>query len=160
MPGVAADRNLALEEGVKFQFLCAPVRFLGDPGGRVTAMECTLMDLGEPDDSGRPRPIRIQGSEFTTSVDTVILAIGYWPDPLMGETTPGLETHRWGLIVVDEETGQTSRRGVFAAGDNVRGPDLVVTAMAGARRAAAAIARYLREEAVEEFGTGQIALAA
>jgi glutamate synthase (NADPH/NADH) small chain len=146
MPGVVADRELAREEGVKFQFLCAPVRFIGDALGRVMAMECVWMKLGEPDASGRPRPVPIEGSEFTMYVDTVVLAIGYWPDPLIGETTPGLETHRWGLIVVDEATGQTSRSGVFAGGDNVHGPDLVVTAMAAGRRAAAAIDEYLHAE--------------
>ncbi|RMF28375.1 MAG: dihydropyrimidine dehydrogenase, partial [Chloroflexi bacterium] len=98
---------------------------------------------------GRRRPIPITGSEFTCEVDTVVLALGYWPDPLIGETTSGLETRKWGLIVVDEETGQTSREGVFAGGDNIRGPDLVVTALADGVRAAQAIDAYLRRQPVE-----------
>ncbi|HET9533358.1 MAG TPA: FAD-dependent oxidoreductase, partial [Blastocatellia bacterium] len=86
-----------------------------------------------------------KGSEFTIECDTVALAIGYWPDPEIGETTPGLETHKWGLIKVEtEETGRTSRPGVFAAGDNVRGADLVVTAIGAARRAAEAMDMYLK----------------
>jgi len=104
------------------------------------------MRLGEPDRSGRPRPVPIEGSEFIMEVDTVVLAIGYWPDPVIGETTPGLETRKWGLIVADPETGATSREGVFAGGDNVTGPDLVVTAMAAGRKAARSIDAYLRHK--------------
>ncbi len=139
MPGVAKDREHAREEGARFQWLTTPVRFMGDEAGRVVAMECQRMELGEPDRSGRPRPIPVEGSEFIMEVDTVILALGYWPDPLIGETTPGLETHKWGLFVVDPETGATSRPGVFAGGDDVRGADLVVTAVADGCRVAGAI---------------------
>ena len=97
------------------------------------------------DASGRRRPVPVDGSEFTMIVDTVVLAIGYWPDPLMGETTPGLETHDWGLIIVEKETLATTREGVFAGGDDVLGPDLVVTAVAHGRRAAQSMHEYLME---------------
>jgi glutamate synthase (NADPH/NADH) small chain len=143
MPGKVEDRTFAREEGARFEWLTAPVRFLGDEQGRVRAMECIRMQLGEPDASGRRRPVPIKGSEFIVEVDTVILALGYWPDPILGETTPGLKTQKWGLIVADRETGETSVPGVYAGGDNVTGPDLVVTAQAAGRRAAAAIHDYL-----------------
>jgi len=145
MPGNERDRAFAKEEGVEFQWLTQPIRFIGNEEGRVVAMECLRMELGEPDESGRRRPVPIEGSEFTMPVDTVILALGYWPDPLMGETTPGLETHDWGLITIDEETGATTREGVFAGGDDVLGPDLVVTAVAQGRTAAEAIHEYLMQ---------------
>jgi len=150
MPGNPYERALAIEEGVRFEFLTAPVRFIGDDAGRLVAMECVRMELGEPDESGRRRPIPIAGSEFTQEVDTVVLALGFWPDPLIGETTSGLKTHRWGLIVADEETGRTSRKEVFAGGDNVHGPDLVVTAMAAGMRAAEAIHDYLMQPSPPE----------
>ncbi len=143
MPGTWEDRQQALEEGVRIEYLTAPVRFLGNDAGQVRAMECVRMRLGAPDESGRRRPIPIEGSNFIMNVDTVILAIGFWPDPLIGETTPGLKTHKWGLIVIDPETCQTSREGIFAGGDAVRGPDLVVDAMADGRRAAEHIHAYL-----------------
>ncbi len=143
MPGNERDRALAREEGVQFEWLTQPVRFVGDESGHVVEMECLRMQLGEPDDSGRRRPVPIAGSEFTIPVDSVILALGYWPDPLIGESTPELATRDWGLINVDEETGATSRPGVFAGGDAVVGPDLVVTAVAHGRRAADAIQQYL-----------------
>lgn len=107
------------------------------------------MELGEPDSSGRRRPVPIEGSEFIQEIDTVILAIGYWPDLFLGEKTQNLVTHRWGLIVADEEVGATSREGVFAAGDNVHGPDLVVTAIAASRKAAESIHAYLSGEPIE-----------
>ncbi len=143
MPGNERDRALAREEGVGFEWLTQPVRFLDDGNGHVVSMECQRMELGEPDESGRRRPIPIEGSEFLMAVDTVVLALGYWPDSRIGETTPDLETRDWGLIEIDEETGATSRPGVFAGGDAVVGPDLVVTAVAHGRRAAKAIHRFL-----------------
>ncbi len=106
-------------------------------------MECIRMQLGEPDESGRRRPVPITGSEFALEADTVISALGYWPDPLLGETTPGLETHDRGLITIDEDTGVTSRENVFAGGDDVLGPKLVVTAVAQAQVAADAMHEYL-----------------
>jgi glutamate synthase (NADPH/NADH) small chain len=106
-------------------------------------MELQRMTLGAPDASGRRRPVPQAGSEFVVPVDTVVLALGYWPDELVGKTTPGLETHDYGLIDVRDDTGATSRPGVFAGGDGVTGPDLVSTAMAAGFRAAEAIDRYL-----------------
>ncbi len=107
-------------------------------------MKVIKMKLGEPDSSGRRRPVPIEGSEFIQEVDNVILSIGYWPDPFVGEKTKDLATHKWGLIVTDEDVGATSRQGVFAAGDNVHGPDLVITAVATAHRAAESMDTYLR----------------
>jgi glutamate synthase (NADPH/NADH) small chain len=102
------------------------------------------MELGEPDKSGRRRPVPIEGTNFIVEADTAVLALGYWPDPVIGETTPGLETRNWGLIVTDRATGQTSRQGVYAGGDVVTGPELVVTAMVAGRKSAAAIDGYLQ----------------
>jgi glutamate synthase (NADPH/NADH) small chain len=143
MPGGKKDRKLAEEEGAKFRFLTQPIRYIAGGDGKVAAVECLQCELGEPDDSGRRRPVPIEGSNFTVEADTVILALGYWPDPTIGETTPGLETRKWGLIVTDPETGETSRPGIFAGGDAVTGPDLVVTAMLAGHRAAQAIDKYL-----------------
>jgi glutamate synthase (NADPH/NADH) small chain len=144
MPGGKKDRELARQEGARYRFLTQPVRFHADPDGHVALVECLQCELGDADASGRRRPVPIEGSNFTVPVDTVVLALGYWPDPLLGEVTAGLETHKHGLIVADAETGRTSRRGIFAAGDGVTGPDLVVTAVRGGRRAAATIDEYLR----------------
>ncbi len=119
----------AMEEGVNFRFLSTPVRFLGD-GGKLKAMECIQMKLGEPDASGRRRPIPIPGSEFTLEVDTAVLALGYEADPVTTEGTSGVDRDKWGQIVVNKETMQTSYPGVWAAGDIVNGADTVVRAMA------------------------------
>jgi glutamate synthase (NADPH/NADH) small chain len=146
MPGNEKDRALSREEGVDFKWLTQPVQLVGGDDGRVAAMKCLQMELGEPDDSGRRRPVPVEGSEFTLAVDTVILALGYYPDPLIGDTTPGLETHDWGLITIDEETGVTSREDVFAGGDAVVGPDLVVTAVAQGRAAAEAMHAYMMKD--------------
>jgi glutamate synthase (NADPH/NADH) small chain len=143
MPGGPHDRELAREEGARYRFLTQPVRFIEGPDGRVSSVECLQCELGEPDSSGRRRPVPIEGSNFVVPADTVILALGYWPDPLIGKTTTGLETHKYGLIITDPETGLTSRPGVYAGGDAVTGPDLVVTAMRAGRKAAAAIHDYL-----------------
>lgn len=143
MPGSHRERQHALEEGADIEYLVAPVRFLGDDRGHVCALELQRMGLGEPDASGRRRPVPIPGSEYSVAVDTVILALGYWPDDTLGQTTPGLKTHDHGLIAAGPG-GQTSRPGVFAAGDAVSGPDLVSTALAAGLRAAEAIDDYLR----------------
>jgi glutamate synthase (NADPH/NADH) small chain len=146
MPGSKKELKLALDEGVKVLYLTAPTEFLDKSGdGRVDTMILINMELGEPDDSGRRRPVPIEGSEHEIPVDSVILAIGYWPDPLMGETTPDLETHNWGLISADSETGSTSLAGIYAGGDAVTGPDLVVTAAAAGMRAAESIHRHLTQ---------------
>jgi glutamate synthase (NADPH/NADH) small chain len=144
MPGRGDERVHAKEEGVQFEFLTAPLRFIGDENGRVKAIECQRQELGEPDDSGRRRPVPIEGSEFIVEADTVVLALGYRVDPIIEETTPGLEAHRDHRIRVDDGGGATSRIGVFAGGDCVNGADLVVTALADGRRGAAAIDEYLR----------------
>lgn len=139
--GREEERRHAAEEGVEFMYLTTPVRFCGE-NGKVTAAVCQRMQLGEPDESGRRRPEPVPGSEFAIAADTVVLAIGYNPDDLLEKTTPGLRTTHWKTVRVDEDY-QTTRPGVFAGGDTVRGADLVVTAMADGRRAALAIQHYL-----------------
>ena len=137
MPGRYEERVNAVEEGVQFEWLTAPVKFIGDEEGRVVAAECIRMKLGAPDAKGRRSPVPIEGSNFTYACDTVVLAIGYSPETDIPETTSNLKTTKWGSIVVEsEETGLTSREDLYAAGDNVRGADLVVTAVAAARKAA------------------------
>jgi glutamate synthase (NADPH/NADH) small chain len=145
MPGGAKDRAMAKDEGAQYHFLTQPVKFISGEDGRLAAIECIEMQLGEPDAKGRRKPVPIEGSNFSVAVDTAIKALGYWPDPIIGKTTPGLETHDWGLItVMDKETGATSREGVFAGGDDVTGPDLVVTAMVAGHKAALAIDEFLK----------------
>jgi glutamate synthase (NADPH) small chain len=146
MPGGRKDRKLAREEGAHYQFLTQPVQFIAGPDSGLAQIECIRMELGEPDARGRRRPVPVEGSNFIVEADTAILALGYWPDPLLGKTTPGLETRNYGLIVTDRQTGATSRAGVYAGGDAVTGPDLVVTAMVAGRKAAAQINAYLRQE--------------
>jgi glutamate synthase (NADPH) small chain len=148
MPGNPGERAICLEEGVKIRYLQAPVAYIADEMAHLCAMKLIQMALGEPDKSGRRRPVPVEGSEFEQAVDTVILAVGYWPDPSLGEKTAQLATHRWGLIVADEAVGATTREGVFAAGDNVHGPDLVITAVAAAHQAARSIHAYLNDQPV------------
>jgi glutamate synthase (NADPH/NADH) small chain len=144
MPGGKKDRELAKEEGAKYRFLTQPVRFIAGPDGRLSGVECLQCELGEPDASGRRRPIPIEGSNFVVSADTAIMALGYWPDPIVGKSTPDMKTDKWGQIQADLKTGATSKPAVFAGGDAVTGPDLVVTAMAAGRRAGEAIHQYLQ----------------
>lgn len=145
MPGNPKDRQMAKEEGANYRFLTQPVRFIAGENGKLAAVECIEMVLGEPDAKGRRKPVPVEGSNFSIACDTAVKALGYWPDPILGETTPNLETHDGGLItVVDRETGRTTREGVFAGGDVVTGPDLVVTAMVSGRQAAEAIDEYLK----------------
>jgi glutamate synthase (NADPH/NADH) small chain len=144
MPGGRHDRELAMEEGANYQFLTQPVRFIAGEDGNLFQVECICMELGEPDKKGRRRPVPVEGSNFIVQADTAVLALGYWPDPVIGQTTPGLNTDRWGLILADKNTGATSRQGVYAGGDDVTGPSLVVTAMAAGRSAASAIDEYLQ----------------
>jgi glutamate synthase (NADPH/NADH) small chain len=145
MIGREEERQHAREEGVKFEFLAAPVRFLGTPNDRVRAVELVRMELGPPDESGRRRPQPVPGSEFTLEADTAVLAIGYNPDEAVAASAAGLATDKWGLVVIDRETGQTNRAGVYAGGDNVNGADLVVTALRDARIAARAMQEYLAQ---------------
>lgn len=147
MRGREEERRNAREEGVKFLFLTIPLRFLADAQGQLRALECQRMELGEPDESGRRRPIPVPGSEFELPCETAVLAIGYSADPVLKESSLGLELDRAGLVLIDRETGRTNIRGVFAGGDDVNGADLVVTALADGRRAAAGIDGYLRSTA-------------
>lgn len=144
MLGRAEERRNAREEGVRFEYLVIPLRFTGEQGGRVTGVECQRMELGEPDESGRRRPVPVAGSEFIVAADSVAIAIGYNADPLVPASMEGVRANRWHLLEVDPDTGMTSRPGVFAGGDNVNGADLVVTALADGRRAAAAMDLYLQ----------------
>lgn len=146
MPGGFKDRKMTKEEGANYLFLTQPIKFIPDDDGNLAAVECLRMELGEPDDSGRRRPVKIEGSNFIVEADTAVLALGYWPDETISKSTEGLETHDWGLITIDAETGATSVPGVYAGGDAATGPDLVVTAMVGGRKAAAAIDEYLQNK--------------
>ena len=150
MPARIEEIHHAEEEGVKMMLLNNPVRILGDEHHRVVGMECIRMELGEPDDSGRRRPVPVKGSEFVLDVDTVIVAIGNKPNPLIPRTMSGLETTRWGTIVADEATMATSVEGVFAAGDIVSGAATVISAMGQGRIAARSIHRYLLGEPLVE----------
>jgi glutamate synthase (NADPH) small chain len=150
MPARIEEIHHAEEEGVNMMLLNNPVRILGDEHHRVVGMECIRMELGEPDESGRRRPVPVKGSEFVLDVDTVIVAIGNKPNPLIPRTMTGLETTRWGTIVADEATMATSVEGVFAAGDIVSGAATVISAMGQGRIAAQSIHRYLMGEALLE----------
>jgi len=143
MPARLEEVHHAKEEGIIFKMLTNPVRILGTDDGWVNGMECIEMELGEPDASGRRRPVPKKGSEHVIDVQTVIIAIGQSPNPLIKATTPGLETQKWGGIVVDEETGATSIPGVYAGGDAVTGAATVILAMGAGKKAAAAIDEYL-----------------
>jgi len=144
MPGGRHDRELAKEEGAIYRFLTQPVRFIVGEHGRLKQLECIRMELGEPDAKGRRKPVPVENSNFIVEADTAVTAVSYWPDPIIGKTTPDLKTDKWGLIFADKETGATSRPGVFAGGDDVTGPSLVVTAMVAGRKSAAAINQYLK----------------
>ena len=152
LPARREEVEHAMEEGIDFKLLNNPVRIIGyenpenprDPkNGCVKAMECIKMELGEPDEKGRRRPIAIPGSEYIMDVDCVIMALGTSPNPLIKNTTAGLDTQKWGGIVVEEETGLTSREGVYAGGDAVTGAATVILAMGAGKTAAKAIDEYL-----------------
>jgi glutamate synthase (NADPH/NADH) small chain len=146
MPARVEEVHHAREEGVEFRILQSPKRIIGDQDSRVTAVECLKFQLGEPDESGRRRPVPIEDSEFTIDVDTVIIAIGNIANPLIRQTTPGLEFNKWGNIVVNEDC-KTSLPGVYAGGDIVLGAATVILAMGQGKTAAAAINAYLAEKA-------------
>lgn len=146
IPARQEELEHALEEGVQLKLLTSPVEVLGDENGWVTGIKCLRYELGEPDESGRRRPVPIEGSEFVMEVDTVVMAIGQGPNPLVPSTTEGLEINKWGNIVADEETGQTSIEGVFAGGDIVTGAATVILAMGAGKKAAQAIDAYLKEK--------------
>ncbi len=147
LPARAEEVEHAKEEGIVFHLLNNPTQILGDEQGNVKGMECIRMELGEPDDSGRRRPVEVPGSEFVLDVDCVIMAIGTSPNPLIKSTTEGLETQRWGGIIVDEATGLTSREGVYAGGDAVTGAATVILAMGAGKTAATAIDQYIQSKA-------------
>ena len=144
MPARVEEVHHAEEEGIEFHFLTNPVKIHSDESGWVKAIECQKMRLGEPDEKGRRRPIPIEDSNFIIDVDTVVVAIGQSPNPIIQQTTPGLETTRWGTIIVDEK-GATSREGIFAGGDIARGGATVIQAVADGKLAARSIDEYLSQ---------------
>ncbi len=142
MPARLEEQHHAKEEGIEFKTLCNPVEILGDETGRVKAIRCIRMELGEPDASGRRRPVEVPGSEFELDVDTVIMSLGTSPNPLIRSTTPGLDTNRKGCLVVNEDA-MTTREGVFAGGDAVTGAATVILAMGAGKKGAASIDAFL-----------------
>ena len=143
MPARLEEQHHAKEEGIEFMTLTNPVEILGGEDGRVNGMKCIKMELGEPDASGRRRPIPIEGSEFVLDVDTVIMSLGTSPNPLISNTTKGLEINRWRCIVADESNGKTTKEGVYAGGDAVTGAATVILAMEAGRAGARGIDEYL-----------------
>jgi glutamate synthase (NADPH/NADH) small chain len=146
MPARIEEAHHAVEEGVEFLTLCAPLKITGNSSNWVTGMECIRMELGEPDGSGRCRPIVVDGSNFMLDIDVVVMAIGQGPNPLVQQTTPHLDTNKYGYIVASEESGATSRPGVFAGGDIVTGAATVILAMGAGKNAAVAIDEYLKKQ--------------
>ncbi|WP_434565505.1 NADPH-dependent glutamate synthase [Thermoanaerobacterium thermosaccharolyticum] len=146
MPARLEEIHHAKEEGIIFKLLTNPVRVIGDENGNVKGIECVNMVLGEPDESGRRRPVTEKGSEHVIDVDTVIIAIGQSPNPLITSTTEGLNKQKWGGIIVNEDTLETSRKGVFAGGDAVTGAATVILAMGAGKKAAASIHKFLSEK--------------
>ena len=143
MPARKEEVKHAREEGIEFHMLTNPLEFLSDAKGWLTGVRCQKMELGEPDASGRRRPVPIKGSEFEIPLSTAVIAIGTTANPLIQSTTPGLKTNKWNYIEAEIETQKTSKKGVFAGGDIVTGAATVILAMAAGRRAAAAIHEYL-----------------
>ena len=146
MPARREEVEHAQEEGIIFHTLCNPVEVLGDENGNVCGMRCVRMTLGEPDESGRRRPIVQEGSDFVLDVDTMIMSIGTSPNPLIRSTTPGLEADRRGCLIVRDESGLTTREGVYAGGDAVTGAATVILAMGAGKNAAQAIDEYIRQK--------------
>lgn len=143
LPARVEEVHHGEEEGLKFQLLTNPVRFIGDAEGRLKAVECLKMELGEPDESGRRRPVPMKGSEFCLECDVAIISIGNGANPLIPHTTPDMLLNKWGNITIDVDTGRTSKKGVFAGGDIVRGGATVILAMGDGRRAANSMHEYL-----------------
>ena len=146
MPARLEEVHHAKEEGIEFHLLENPVQILNDGNGQVCGIECLKMELGEPDASGRRSPIPIEGSNYVLDVDTVVMSLGTSPNPLIRSTTKGLETNRKGCLVVNEETNQTTREGVYAGGDAVTGAATVILAMGAGKRAAAAMDEYIKNK--------------
>jgi glutamate synthase (NADPH/NADH) small chain len=143
MPARTAEIHHAEEEGIEFFLLTNPTRFFGNDRGRLTGMECLRMELGEPDASGRRRPVPVAGSEFTTDCDMVVIAVGSGANPLLTQSTEDLTLNKWGYIVADPETGKTTKKGVWAGGDIVTGQATVILAMGAGRKAADSMHQYL-----------------
>lgn len=143
LPARVEEVHHAKEEGIIFDLLTNPTQIFTDAEGNVTGMECIRMELGEPDESGRRRPVEIPGSEFTLDLDTVIMSLGTSPNPLISSTTKGLEINRRKCIVAEEENGQTSKAAVYAGGDAVTGAATVILAMGAGKAAAKGIHEFL-----------------
>ena len=143
VPARGAEVHHAEQEGVEFFFLAAPTQFLGNDKGRVIGMECLKMELGEPDASGRRRPVPLKGSEFELECDLVIVAVGTGANPILTQSTEGLTLNKWGYIQVDEKTGKTTKKGVWAGGDIVTGSATVILAMGAGRVASESMHDYL-----------------
>ncbi len=143
MPARNAEIHHAGEEGIEFFLLTAPTKFIGNDEGRVTGMECLKMELGEPDDSGRRRPVAIEGSEFMLDCDLAVISVGAGANPLLTQSTPDLNVTKWGYIIADPETGKTSKKGVWAGGDIVTGQATVILAAGAGRAASDSIHQYL-----------------
>jgi glutamate synthase (NADPH) small chain len=139
MPARKAEVHHAKEEGIDFNLLCNPTEILADDRGSVTGIRCIRMALGEPDSSGRRRPLPVSGSEFVIECDVVVVAIGNTPNPLVPATTPDIAVTEWGTIIADEKTGRTSKKGVYAGGDIVTGAATVILAMGAGKAAAKSI---------------------
>lgn len=143
MPAREEEIEHGEAEGLIFKLLTAPKRFIGDEEGRLKAVECVEMELGEPDESGRRRPVEIKGSEFIMDTDVAIISIGNGANPLVQQTTPDMKTNKWGNITADPETGRTSKKGVFSGGDIVRGGATVILAMGDGKKSAVSMHEYL-----------------
>ena len=144
LPARVEEVHHAKEEGIQFHLLSNPVEILGTDKGWVRGIKAVKMALGEPDESGRRRPAPVPGSEFEIECDVVVMSLGTSPNPLIASTTPGLMVQKWGGIVAEDETGQTTREGVFAGGDAVSGAATVILAMGAGRKAAKAIDEYVK----------------
>ncbi|MFW5810742.1 MAG: FAD-dependent oxidoreductase, partial [Thermodesulfobacteriota bacterium] len=143
MPARVAEVHHAEEEGIEFHLLTNPTRFIGDEKGRLVGMECLKMELGEPDASGRRKPVPVEGSEYRLDCDLVIVAVGSGANPLLTQSTSEMELNQWGYIVADPKTGKTTKKGVWAGGDIVTGAATVILAMGAGRIAADSMHDYL-----------------
>ncbi len=146
LPARVEEVHHAKEEGIIFDLLTNPVEVIEDEKGWVKGIKCIKMELGEPDESGRRRPVEVPGSEFVIDVDTVIMSLGTSPNPLISSTTEGLEVNKWKCIVTDEEFGKTTKEGVYAGGDAVTGAATVILAMGAGKAGAKGIDEYLKNK--------------
>jgi len=151
LPARAAEVHHAEQEGIEFRLLCNPSRIIGNEQGWVTGIECVRQELGEPDASGRRRPVPVKGSEFVLDVDAVVVAIGNRPNPIVPQTTPDMKTNKWGLIVADEMSGRTTKARVWSGGDIVTGAATVISAMGAGQAAARDIDKYVMSAEPREW---------